>query len=426
MSQLKYVFGITVPHELDTFEVIGYLAGHLADFHWPTAALALGALLLMLVLKRIHRQVPGALIVTMIGVALVYFLGLEQGGIAVVGEVPAGLPGFQLPQFDLASIRAVLPTVFALSIIGVVESMSIALAIESRNRSHTVRPNQELLAIGLSKIGGAFFRALPTSASFTRSAINNSAGAQTGLASLFTAGVVALTLILLTPLFYYLPTAVLAAIVLRAVYGLFDWERARDIVRVSRSDFAMLLVTFGLTLGLGIEEGILAGVVLSVVTVMLQAARPHVVLLGRLPGSTHFRNLNRFPEAETLPEVAILRFDANLYFINARFLTDTILNLVREENPPQLIILEAAGISHIDTSGLDALSNLLDQLDEAGVTFYLSGVVGPVRDRLAKAGLMDRIGVENQFLSISKAVDAWQEGKETAWSAAAIQTNRPK
>ena len=216
----------------------------------------------------------------------------------------------------------------------------------------------------------------------------------------------------------------LAAIVLLAVYSLFDWQRARTIARRSKSDFAMLLLTFGLTLGLGIEEGILAGVVLSVITIMLRAARPHVVLLGRLPGSTLFRNLNRFPEAETVPEVAILRFDADLYFINARFLTDTILSLVRSSHPPRLIILEAAGISFIDASGLDALENLLDQLDEAGVTLYLAGVVGPVRDRLAKAGLMDRIGADHQFLSISKAVEAWQEGKETAWSAAAVQTNK--
>lgn len=423
VSQLEYVFRVSVPHELNTFERATFLAGHVTDFHWPTAALALGSLALLIAFRYLHKRLPGALIVTMLGMGLVYLLGLDQQGIDIVGSVPAGLPGFQLPQFSGTAVRDVLPTVFTLSVIGVVESMSIALAIESQNRTHTVRPNQELIAIGLSKIGGAFFRALPTSASFTRSAINNAAGARTGLASLVTAGVVALTLIWLTPLFYYLPTAVLAAIVLRAVYSLFEWRRAMELFRIHRTDFAMLLATFALTLGLGIEEGVLAGVLLSVATIMLRAARPHVVLLGKLPGGDHYRSLGRFPEAEAVPEVAILRFDADLYFINTRYLTDTVLKLIQGEERPRLIILEAAGISQIDSTGLEALENLLGYLRDAGVAFYVAGAVGPVRDRLAKAGLMDRIGAENQYLSIAKAVNAWKEGRSAAWSAAAVQAN---
>jgi SulP family sulfate permease len=424
ISQLEHVFRLTVPYELNTFEKVGYLARHTADFHWPTAALALGALVLLISLKHWKERLPGALLVTVLGLGLVYGFGLDQAGIAIVGDVPAGLPGFQLPQWSGTAVQEVLPTVFTLSVIGVVECMSIALALESQNRTHTVQPNQELIAIGLSKIGGAFFRSLPTSASFTRSAINNAAGGRTGLASLTTAGLVALTLIWLTPLFHYLPTAVLAAIVLRAVYGLFEWRRAVALSRVHRTDFAMLLATFGLTLGLGIEEGVLAGVLLSVITIMLRAARPHVALLGKLPGGDHYRSLDRFPEAEAIPEVAILRFDADLYFINARYLTDTVLALIQGERKPNLIILEAAAISHIDSSGLEALDNLLGYLEDAGVAFYVAGAVGPVRDRLAKAGLMERIGTENQYLSIGKAVHAWQQGRSTTWSAAAVQTNK--
>ena len=251
VSQLKDLFGIEVPRMESLTDTVEYVYLHISEINWPTFALGGGGVLLILLLKRIDKRIPASLFAMIAGILLVRFLNLESSGVEIVGSVPEGLPDFQLPAWSLENIKLVLPTVLTVCLIGIVESISIAKYLESKHQDHTIRPNQELLGLGLSKLTGAFFQAIPTSASFTRSAVNDDAGAKSQLASIITALLIGLTLAFLTSLFFFLPKAILASVILVAVRKLFHWKEALHFWKVYRSDFFMLIVTFLITLILG-------------------------------------------------------------------------------------------------------------------------------------------------------------------------------
>jgi SulP family sulfate permease len=430
ISQLKYLLGIPIPRFSHAYETVGYAIEHISEIHWLSFSICVGGVILMLILRRISRTIPSALIITIVGILVVWLLGLDEQGVNIVGEVPRGLPAFEVPGMDMATIREVFPTVLTVTVIGIVESIGIAKVLEAKHRSYRVRPNQELFALGISKIGGAFFQSLPTSGSFTRSAINNEAGAKTGMASIITAAGVALTLIFLTQLFFYLPEAALASIILVAVKGLFDLPEAIHLWKTHRQDFAMMLITFLLTLALGIEEGVLVGVILSLLMTIYRTATPHIAVLGKIPNTYHYRNTTRFPEAIQHDDILILRFDAPLFFGNANYFKDTIRSMVGDQDDkPRLVILDASSISDVDSTGLNAVEELNTHLEEQGVEFYLSGAIGPVRDLLHQAGIMEQIGEKNQFMYVNDAVRYFkqhEDNEDIEWTSNAIQTNVKK
>lgn len=423
-SQIKYAMGMEIPRELNIPEKLSYISQHISQLHLPTMALCLTGMVLMLLLRRINPKIPGALLATIISIAVVYFFRLDRYGVDIVEKVPVGLPSYQAPIWSIAAIKDLIPTILSVSIIGAVECISIGRVLQKKHRDHSVRPNQEMIAIGVSKIAGAFFQALPTSSSFTRSAVNSESGGKTGISSIFSAVLVALTLILFTPLFYYLPNAILAAIVLLAVRSLFDWQEAVRLWKIHRKDFYMMLVTFLATLFIGIAEGVLTGVILSVSVILLKAARPHTAILGRLPNTEHFRNTQRFPEAREEEGVVILRFDAPMYFMNASFFGNLMDDIIQSPDV-RLIILDAGSITDMDASGAETLHFIVDNLHEANINFYICGVIGPVRDLLKETGLMEKIGAKNHFLDVNAAINAWNtEGKERdrKWKSEAIRT----
>lgn len=423
-SQLKYALGMAIPRELNIPEKLAFIAQHLGEIHWPSLLFCLGGIAVMLLLRRWNRKIPGALLATLLGIGLVYLFRLDRYGLELVGSVPVGFPEFTLPTGDLAAIKALMPTVLSVSIIGAVECISMGTVLQKKHRDHTIRPNQEMIAFGFSKIFGAFFQALPTSSSFTRSAINSEAGGKTGLSSIFSAILIALTLLLFTPLFYYLPNAILAAIVLLAVRSLFDWEEAMRLWRVHRKDFYMMLITFVVTLFVGIAEGVLAGVLLSIGVILLKAARPHSAILGRLPDTQYFRNTLRFPQAQEEEGVIIFRFDAPLYFMNAAYFNEQLENIIHAPDL-RLVILDASSISDMDASGAETLETVVDNLRANNINFYISGTLGPVRDLLKETGLLEKVGPRNCFLTVNEAVTAWHtEGKERDehWKSEAIRT----
>jgi len=430
ISQLKYLLGIDIPRQEVFYDTFFYAVQHLGEIHWLTFVICTGSIALIMLFRKINRKIPGALLVVIAGVLLTRFLHLDQMGVEAVGDVPKGLPDFSLPAWSLANIKAVMPTVITVTIIEIVECLGIAKVLEGKHRNYRVVPNQELLALGISKIGGAFFQALPTSASFTRSAVNNEMGARTGMASVITSILVGLTLAFLTPVFYYLPTAVLAAIVLLAVRSLFDLEEAVFLWKTHRRDFAMMAITFAATLALGIETGVLFGVVLSLLMVIYASSKPHVAVLGRLPETPYFRNISRFPNALQSDEILIVRFDASLYFGNATYFKDVIRELVEKRGTDlKLMILDASAINEIDSTGLRAFEDTLVFLKEKNIEFYVSSVKGPVRDVLAKAGMMEKIGEHNQFMTVNDAVEYYKHRQDKSaddcWSPAALQTNVP-
>ena len=407
-SQLGKLFGLEITRSNYVHQIVSQIIEKATEIHWLTFAIGIIGLAIMIFLKKWNRKLPGALIIVLIGTGLVFLLQLDGQGVAIVGEVPKGLPSFQLPRWNWQEIQDLLPLSLTICLISFIESLAIAKTIEGQHKNYKVSPNQELIALGLAKIVGAFFAAFPTTGSFTRSAINNEAGARTGISSIITAFLMGLTLLVLTPLFYFLPEAILAAIVLAAVIGLINIREAIDLWHHDRRDFLMLLTTFLGTLVLGIQAGILAGMALSLIVFVYKNSVPHFAVLGKLPTSPLYKNITRFPDATQRDDILIVRFDAQLYFGNANYFKETLTSLINEKGDPlQLFILDASSIHDIDSSGLHAFKDVLDLLEQKQIQFYLSGAIGPVRDILKQTGLMERIGTDCQFLRIHDAMEAF-------------------
>lgn len=429
VSQLKYLFGIDIPRFGQSYETIIYAFQHIEETHWLTFAFCSGGVLSILAMKHWLPKVPGTLVVSVVSIVVTYLLGLEQYGLEMVKDVPQGLPHFDLPVLGNGNLNAVFPTVMVGIVIGVVENISIAKALELKTKAYKVRPDQELLAAGASRFLGGLFQGLPVSASFTRSALNYEAGAKTGLSSVILAIMMGLTLLFLTPLVYYLPKAILGAIVFMAVKSLIEVGEAKRLWRIRRRDFLMMLATFFATLLISIEMGVVVGIVLSLALVLLQASRPHIAILGQLPGSREFRNVERFPDARELDDVVVARFDAPLYYLNADYFKTFIHEAIQTHAQCKLLILDCSSISDIDTNGLNALQELHDELKIQGIELSMAGLIGPARDLLNTSGLTAQIGVQHQFLNIYDAVQFFKaDGSESDdyWSEAAIQFNHKK
>ncbi len=403
ISQLKDALGIEIPRFDKPVETFYYAMTHILETKWIPLSMCIGGMILIKLLKKLHAAIPGPLIVVIIATALSYFLRLDQSGLEVLGDVPDGLPGFIMPDLSWENIQRLIPTIFTVGIIGCVECLSIAKVLEAKHKSYEINPDKELQAVGLSKIAGAFFQSIPTSGSFSRSAVNSDTGAKTSIAGLITVVIVALALIVLTPLFYYLPKAILASIILIAIIGLFNYQEAIYLWKVHRSDLAMMSVTFVATLILGIELGVLFGVVLSIAAIIYKSTRPHMAILGNIPGTSHYRNVNRYHRTEQLNNALIIRVDEQLYFGNCQYVKDRIKEFVKDsEDPIEHVLLDAGNIHSIDSSGLDVIRDLDRQLSDQGIDLYICKAIGPVRDILAKSGLMTE--PEKHHLSVHDAV----------------------
>ncbi len=404
ISQLKDFLGFHIPKFTESYETLFYAIEHFGETNWISVILCISAIALMVVFRAISRSIPGALIVVVIGTFLSWLFDLESYGLNIVKEVPEGLPIFQAPTIDLATIQQLIPTVLTVTIIGIVESLGIAKVLEAKHQNYDVRPNQELFALGISKIGGAFFQAIPSSGSFTRSAINNEVGAKTTVSSIITFLLIALTLLFLTPLFYYLPKAILAAIILMAVKSLFDYKEAVHLWHTHKEDFAMMMITFMVTLVVNIPIGIATGVLLSAGANLYRSSKPHIAILGQIPGTVHFRNIRRFSRAKELKGKVIMRFDDQLYFANATYFKDAIKKVVKDCNRPlTYFYLDATNIHGLDSSGLTTLKEVYKNLQKQGIQLCICGATGPVRDMLYRSGFMAELGNENHFVYLYSA-----------------------
>jgi sulfate permease, SulP family len=406
-SQLRHLMGLDLPSSNHVHEILLALSRSLGSVHVLTLAMGLAAILLLVALKRWRRTFPGALAVVAVFTAVAGVAGLDAAGVRVVGEVPGGLPLPTAPALDAAAIWALLPVALAIALVGFMESIAVAKVYATRHR-YRVDPNRELVALGAANLVGAFFRAFPTTGGFSRTAVNDQAGSQTTVATLVAAGIIAVTLLFLTGLFRALPNAVLAAIVLTAVASLVQWREAIHLWKVDRRDFAIMVITFAATLGLGIEEGILVGVLISLGALVYETSRPHAAVLGRLPGTGTFRNLLRHPEAERPEGVTVYRLDATLCFANAEFLRDQVRDLVEPDPRPRALVFDFHAVNGLDSTALHHVHELLTYLRGLGVQVYFAGVMGPVMDRFRRAGLPNRIGRDRFFHEVSQAVDAAQ------------------
>ncbi|MDF1730908.1 MAG: sulfate permease [Minwuia sp.] len=333
---------------------------------------------------------------------LVWGLGLDSEGVKVVGAVPQSLPPLTMPPMDVELIRLLLVPALLISVIGFVESVSVAQTLAARKRQR-IDPNQELIGLGAANLGAAFTGGYPVTGGFARSVVNADAGAATPAAGAFTAVGLAFAAIALTPLVYFLPKATLAATIIVAVLSLVDLSILQKTWRYSRADFSAVLATIVLTLTLGVEVGVSTGVILSLALHLYKSSRPHVAEVGLVPGSQHFRNILRH-KVETDPSVVSLRVDESLFFVNARFLEDLVLNRLSGNKDIRHVVLMCSAINEIDYSALESLETINQRLESIDVRLHLSEVKGPVMDRLQTTHFLDRLSGQ-VFLS---QYDAWR------------------
>ena len=408
-SQLGHLLGIDLPRSSRIHELLVPLVRQLDAVHLLTLLVGVGGIVLLAGLRYWRPAFPGAVVLVLLSTLAVWGLGLSESQVRIVGEVPAGLPAPVLPPLmDLEAIWALLPIALTIALVGFMESIAVAKVYAARGR-YDLSPNRELIGLGMANLVGAFFRAFPVTGGFSRTAVNAQAGAATMMAGLLSAAIVALTLVFLTDLFYYLPNAALAAIVLVAVAGLLDWQEVRRLWRTDRRDFAMLIVTFASTLALGIEGGILVGVLASITALVYASSRPHAAVCGRIPGTDIYRNINRNPNAEVIEEVTVFRIDATLSFVNAEFLRDRVRELVEQAPPPHAFVFDFHAVNGVDSTALHQLDQIVHELRQRGVEPYFAAVKGPVMDQLRRAGLDQRIGVDRFFIEVAPAVAAARE-----------------
>jgi SulP family sulfate permease len=393
-------------------EIIIEAFGQLGAINWATFGIGVGGIALIMGVKKINKSIPGPLLAVLFGILAVWGLGLVDQGVKIVGTVPEGLPSFGLPSFSLATIQSLLPIALAISLVSFMESIAVAKAIQAKHKDYKVVPNQELIALGMANIGGSFFQSYPVTGGFSRTAINDQAGAKTGMASIISAVLIITTLLFLTPLFYFLPKAILASVIMVAVFGLIDIKEPLHLWRADRSDFFMLIITFIATLSLGIEQGIGIGVILSLAMIIFETTRPHIAQLGKVPGTHFYRNRERFGQVEIRKDLLIIRFDAQLYFANLNVFRERIDEWMTAKGPNlEVLIINAESINTLDSSALHLLEDLLGDLKARNCQLLFTGVKGPVRDALVKGHLVSKIGEDNFFMSVQEAVDAHDERK---------------
>ncbi len=332
----------------------------------------------------------------------VWGFGLADRGVQIVGSVPQSLPPLTLPGFAPDLLRALIVPAILISIIGFVESVSVAQTLAAKKRQR-IDPDQELIGLGAANLGAAFTGGYPVTGGFARSVVNYDAGAETPAAGAFTAVGLAIAAVALTPLVYYLPNATLAATIIVAVLGLVDLGILRKTWGYARADFIAVAATIALTLGLGVEVGVASGVAISVLLHLYKTSRPHVAEIGLVPDTQHFRNIHRHT-VETDPAVVSLRVDESLYFVNGRFLEDLIQKRVTEGCGVRDVVLMCSAVNEIDFSALESLEAINHRLRDMGIGFHLSEVKGPVMDRLKRSHLLDELNGK-VFLS---QFDAWQ------------------
>ncbi|SDH49466.1 sulfate permease, SulP family [Pseudomonas benzenivorans] len=405
VGQLKHILGISASGE-SLRQLLPALLHNLPAVHGPTLLIGACSLLflwwvrgrLQPLLVRLglgaslagNLAKAGPVLAIIVAILVVSLLGLEQAGVKVVGAVPQGLPGLSLPTLDYRLALQLLPAALLISLVGFVESVSVAQTLAAKRRQR-IEPDNELLGLGGANLAAAFSGGFPVTGGFARSVVNFDAGAQTPLAGVLTAAGIALSVLLLTPLLHNLPQAVLAATIIVAVLSLVDLRALGRTWRYSRQDGAAQAATLGGVLLLGVEAGILLGVGLSLLLFLWRTSRPHMAVVGQVPGSEHFRNIQRFAVVES-PSVLSLRVDESLYFPNARYLEERIGELIATRPQVRHLVLMCSGVNLIDASALDSLETIVERLHSAGVQLHLSEVKGPVMDQLRRSDFLERFG----------------------------------
>ena len=396
-SQIKHLLGIDASGG-NLAELLMSIWGNLGNVNWTTVSIGVSATLFLFWVRKGLKPFlrargvgpraadvatkAGPVAAVVVTTLAVWFFDLAGQGVKIVGAVPQSLPPLTLPDLSFELMGSLLLPAFLISVIGFVESISVAQTLAAKRRQR-INPDQELIGLGAANIGAAFTGGYPVTGGFARSVVNFDAGAQTPAAGAYTAVGLAVAALALTPLVFFLPQATLAATIIVAVLTLVDFSILKKAWGYSKSDFAAVLSTMLITLGSGVELGVTCGVVLSIFLHLYKTTKPHIAEVGLVPGTEHFRNINRH-EVETCPTVLTLRIDESLYFANARFLEDCIYDRLAGNTCLRHVVLMCSAINEIDFSALESLEAINARLRDMGIKLHLSEVKGPVMDRLKK------------------------------------------
>ncbi len=405
-SQLKHLLGADIPNSNQFHQMIVNAFENISTTNLYDLAIGIIGILIIVLLKRWNNKFPSILLVVLLGGFAVYFLGLESYGVNVVGVVPEGLPSFTMPAFDMERATQIFPIALALALVGYLETISIGKALEEKSKKETIDANQELVALGTSNMVGSFFQSYPVTSSFSRSAINAESGAKTTIAQIFSVLLVIITLLFLTPLFYFLPNAALASIIMVSVFGLIDIPYPQNLWKHRKDEFWVLVITFMVTLFVGIKEGILVGVLVSLLVMVYRTSKPHFAVLGNIRGTDYYRNIYRFEkEVIVRDDILIVRFDAQLYFGNTNYFKSQLFKQINAKGPGlKLIVLNAEAINYIDSTAAKMLVQVIEEIHQRNIEFYIAGAIGPTRDIIFTSGIIDVLHKECLFVRITEAV----------------------
>ncbi|KAA8534262.1 hypothetical protein F0562_031779 [Nyssa sinensis] len=399
LSQAKYFLGYDIVRSSKIIPLVKSIISGADQFSWPPFVMGSISLAILLVMKHLGKSRK-------------YLRILRAAGPLTAGDIPQGLPKFSIPK-DFGHVTSLIPTTLLITGVAILESVGIAKALAAKN-GYELDSNQELFGLGVANIFGSFFSAYPTTGSFSRSAVNHESGAKTGLSGIVMGIIMGCALLFLTPLFEYIPQCTLAAIVISAVIGLVDYNEAIFLWRVDKKDFLLWTITGTTTLFLGIEIGVLVGVGVSLAFVIHESANPHVAVLGRLPGTTVYRNIQQYPEAYTYNGIVIVRIDAPIYFANTSYIKDRLREFEVEvdgstRRGPEIervhfVIIEMAPVTYIDSSAVQALKELHQEYKSRDIQVAIANPSREVLLTLTRSGVVDLIGKEWYFVRVHDAV----------------------
>ena len=417
LSQVKYLTGIPIAQNNKLQDFIFFILKSEIPIHVTTLILGLSCIFFLLFIKKLNKKIPSALVVVCFSTLWVYYYDKNLEGVAIIGEIPQGLPSIKFPKLDWLVIKNLFPIALTISIVAFTEAISISKGLAEKNKLYNLNPNQELLALGSANIFGSFFQSYPTTGGFSRTAVNSQAKAKTGVASLICALLIALTLSFFTDLFFYVPKTVLAAIIISAVLRLIDIKYAIRLYKSRKDEFAVLVLTFILTLFVGIIQGIFFGIILSLLLLVYRASKPHFAFLGRIGNTNYFQNIDRFPnEVVVREDLIILKFDAQLFFGNIDFFKKLVFNSI-EKKPSKVkgFIINARAINYIDSTASEELIIIIKKLQKKGIRVMVVGAIDPSRDIIINSKLIKVIKKQNLFVTSGDATDSFDgKAKNTA------------
>jgi SulP family sulfate permease len=416
IGQLKYLLGIQSEGST-LFPLVSSLYRHLGSTHIPTLILSILSIFSLVMMQRHFARFLGAVgcskrtvqllgksgpvIIVFLATLAVASFSLDQVGVSIIGAVPEALPTLHLDQINLPMVRELIPGAILISIVGFFGSVSVAQTYAAKRRQD-IDPNQELVGLGLANIGSALSGAFPVTGGFSRTVLNADSGAKSPMTGIIAALFILLTLLFLTPLFFYLPKAILASIISISMLKLVNVQDLRHLWNFSKKEAVLLLATFFVVLIEGMETGLIVGVCLSLLFFLWHTSHPHIAIVGRVPGTEHFRNVQRFT-VETHQSVLTVRIDENLFFANARILEERLQQIVSENKEIKHLILMCTAVNMIDASALQSLEKIHTRLADAGVQLHLSEVKGPVMDKLKDTQLLKELNGEI-FLTQHQAI----------------------